>query len=84
MSANSYEVEVIAVLSGDEVEKVSSKIKFATKQGKPETAPGRSPLSSVQEFTQALKFHWLPPTDKDCKSQGGAGGISRAFSECND
>ena len=84
MSDNSYEVEVIAVLSGDEVQEVSSKIEFATKQGKPETAPGRSPLSSVQEFTQALKFHWLPPSDKDCKSQGRGKRLMRLSQESAD
>ena len=68
-----YEIEVIAVLSGAQEkegrEKVSGKIRLTTKQGKPETAPGRS--SGVREFTQALKFFWLPPSDEDCKNQNG-------------
>ena len=66
-----YEIEVIAVVSGGEdgEEKASAKIKLTTKQGKPETAPGRVSGASVREFTQALKFFWLPPSDKDCKNQ---------------
>ena len=66
---SAYEVEVVAQLAGDV--SAHAKADFETRQGAPDTTPSRSSVQPSQ-LTQAIRFHWLPPKEKDsCRRQNG-------------